>query len=48
MPDKSGHREKAEDVKSFIKSFGLCSHGVGGNPAVVDVKNGRVTSQLYG
>jgi trimethylamine-N-oxide reductase (cytochrome c) len=29
--------------KSFIKSFGLCAHGAGGSPGVVDTKNGRVT-----
>ena len=29
--------------KSFIKGFGLCSGGSGGNPGVVDVKNGMIT-----
>jgi trimethylamine-N-oxide reductase (cytochrome c) len=33
----------AEEEKSFIKSLGLCSHGAGANPGVIDVKNGRVT-----
>ena len=42
--------ENAEEVnqetgeeKSFIKSFGLCGHGAGGSPGVVDVNNGRIT-----
>jgi trimethylamine-N-oxide reductase (cytochrome c) len=43
MTGKGMHGKKAGEEKSFIKSFGLCSHGVGGNPGVVDVRNGRVT-----
>ena len=31
------------EEKSFIKGFGLCSGGSGGNPGVVDVMNGRIT-----
>ena len=31
------------EEKSFIKGFGLCSFGNGGNPGVVDVKNCRIT-----
>jgi molybdopterin guanine dinucleotide-containing S/N-oxide reductase-like protein len=34
---------KAEEEKSFIEGFGLCSFGNGGNPGVVDVKNGKIT-----
>lgn len=35
--------KEPEKGKSFIKSFGLCAHGAGGSPGVVDTKNGRVT-----
>jgi len=30
------------EEKSFIEGFGLCSVGAGGNPGVVDVRNGRI------
>jgi len=31
------------EEKSFIKGLGLCSFGNGGNPGVIDVKDGRIT-----
>ena len=42
MTKKDKHRKEAEEEKSFIKGFGLCSGGSGGNPGVVDVKNGQI------
>ncbi len=32
----------ANEEKSFIKGFGLCSFGSGGNPGVVDVNNRKI------
>jgi trimethylamine-N-oxide reductase (cytochrome c) len=43
MVAKAVTGNKTGEEKSCIKSFGLCSHGAGGSPGVVDVKNGRVT-----
>ena len=42
MTEEDKHWEKAEEEKSFIKGFGLCSGGSGGNPGVVDVRNGKI------
>lgn len=42
MTEEDKHRKKAKEEKSFIKGFGLCSGGSGGNPGVVDVGNGKI------
>jgi molybdopterin guanine dinucleotide-containing S/N-oxide reductase-like protein len=34
--------EKAEGERTTVKGFGLCSNGSGGNPGVVDVRNGKI------
>ena len=31
-----------EGEKSFVKGFGLCSFGAGGNPGIVDIEKGRI------
>ena len=31
-----------EKEESFIKGFGLCSGGSGGNPGIVDVRKGKI------
>ncbi len=42
MVEKRGSVRKTRGEKSFIKGFGLCAHGQGSNPGMVDVDNGRV------
>ena len=42
MVEKDRRVKKAEVEKTFVKGFGLCSGGSGGNPGMVDVKNGKI------
>jgi anaerobic selenocysteine-containing dehydrogenase len=43
MVEKDIAVKRADEEKSFVEGFGLCSGGNGGNPGVVDIKNGRIT-----
>ena len=40
VAENSESPQKADEEKTFIKSMGLCSFGIGANVAAVDVKNG--------
>jgi len=42
MVENDNPEKEAEDHKTFVKSMGFCSFGIGANVATVDVKNGKI------
>ncbi|MBW1863022.1 MAG: dehydrogenase, partial [Deltaproteobacteria bacterium] len=42
MAENDKPKKEADEEKTFIKSMGFCSFGIGANVAAVDVKNGKI------